>query len=104
MPIEFRTEINPVPGADEVPHGWRGLVDFGETWTEADEHLWPHESGPLPTGQSLTYGCEVTRTAKTAEQVNIRIWFLDQPRHAMTPGASFTLRDGHAERATGKLL
>jgi hypothetical protein len=104
MPLELLGEMDHVPGAPEVPNGWRGVIDFGETWTRADEGLWPPHGRPFPDGEPLTYGCEVTRDSDNEPRISIRIFFLDAPRKAMAPGAAFTLRDGRTERANGKLL
>jgi hypothetical protein len=105
MPVELVAEIEPVTGAEEVRDGWRGLLDFGERWTEADRNLgWPAEAPEVPVGQPLTYGCEVSREEAVPGRVRIRLLMIDEPRPVMQPGLQFTLRDGGRARATGRLL
>jgi hypothetical protein len=102
--VELRAEIEAIPGAAELPDGWRGLLDLGETWSEDDADLWDSQWGALPLDEPLTYGCEVSRPAMKSRAVAIRLFALDKPRGRMTPGASLTLRDGGSARATGTLL
>jgi hypothetical protein len=104
MPVELRAEIEHVAGQPAIPECWRGVVDFGEVWGRADEDLWPPNTGPLPEGEPLTYGCEVMHSPESDNGVRIRIFFLDAPRKVMVPGAALTLRDGRTARANGKLL
>src|SRR4051812_18212028 len=104
MALELLAEARPVAGASDLFDGWRGLLDFGELWSEQDEALWPSDSGPLPRGRPLTYGCEVTRRHHDELRDSIQVWSLDEPAAVMTPGASFTLRDGDRARAVGELL
>jgi hypothetical protein len=104
MPVELLAEIEHVPGAPVIPEGWRGLIDFGELWSRADEDLWPPDSGPLPEGQPLTLGCEVMPCSSSDNGVRIRIFLLDARRKVMVRGAALTLRDGRTARANGKLL
>lgn len=54
MSIELAAEIEVIPGAPEIRDGWRGLLDFGEKWTEEDADLWTPELGELPVGEPLT--------------------------------------------------
>jgi hypothetical protein len=103
VPVELLAQIHTARDAAEIPDGWRGLIDFGEVWTAADEALWPSGSGTLPGGQPLAYGCELRRDAR-AREATVRFLFLDQPREVMKPGMSFTLREGLKTRASGMLL
>lgn len=104
MPVELDADIETVPGAPVVADGWRGLVDFGEIWTTAEANLWPAESGELPVGRPLTYGCEAYREqAAGSKRIRLVLFFLDEPRPVMTPGASIILRNGTHSRAIGHL-
>lgn len=103
MSVELLSEIQPVADAPVIRDGWRGLLDFGEVWTESDAVLWPSEE-PLPLGKPLTYGCEVRRDPASEHAARIRLLVVTEPREVMKKGATFTLRDGHTARATGKLL
>jgi hypothetical protein len=104
MSVELLAQIEPVEGAAQLPDGWRGLLDFGEFWTEADRRLgWPPDAPDFPVGQPLTYGCEVTTDPTDPTRVRIRL-LPDELRKVMKPGAAFTLRDGLTARATGHLL
>lgn len=76
-------------------------MDFGEVWSEDDAGLWPPER-EVPIGQPLTYGCEVGRLG--ADRAKITVFALQKPREVMKEGASFTLRDGHVARATGRIV
>jgi hypothetical protein len=101
--VEFLADIEPASGAQEIPDGWRGLIDFGEVWTELDADLaWPNSEVSL--GAPLTWGCELTREPEGQERVRLRLWGLDEGREVMKPGAPFTLRDGLNARASGKLV
>jgi len=92
------------PSDDEVADGWRGLVDFGEVWSPSDAGLWPHGSD-VPTGEALTYGCEVRFIGpRTEARVVLRLWAIDAPRPVMQQGAEFILRDGLTPRGKGNLL
>jgi hypothetical protein len=105
MSVELLAEIEPVEDAAQLPDGWRGVLDFGELWTEADRRLgWPPDAPEVPVGQPLTYGCEVRLDAAEPTRVRIRLLVVDEVRKAMTPGAAFTLRDGGTARAVGHLL
>jgi hypothetical protein len=100
---ELTAAIETVPGAAPIADGWRGIIDFGEVWTEDDADLtYPPGSDP-PLGESLAYGCEITFSASDSEAVSIRLIALDFPRPVMAAGAQFTLRDGGTPRATGRL-
>ena len=102
--VELVAEIQPTAGVSDTPDGWRGLIDFGEEWSEADAALASPPGGEVPIGQPLIYGCEVTRDVDSPGRVRIRLFALEEPRVIMTPGAAFTLRDGRAARATGRLV
>lgn len=102
VPLELLAAIRPVAGQPELPDGWRGLIDFGETWTQAEQALWPSSAGPVPVGKPLTYGCVLHRP-ETKQQVRLTVFSLDEARAVMTRGAPLTLRDGHTARATGNL-
>ena len=59
MTAELLAQIEPVAEA-VLLHGRRGLIDFGEVWSEADTDLaWPPGSGNVPVGGPLVYGSEV---------------------------------------------
>jgi hypothetical protein len=102
--IELSAEIQALPGTTEIRDGWRGLLDFDERWTEDDADLWAPEWGDLPTGEPLTYGCEVRPDPPDSPTVVIRLLVVDRLRKVMEPGSAFTLRDGHAARASGTLV
>lgn len=102
--IKLSAEIEPIPGAAEIRDGWRGLLDFGETWREDDADLWAPEGGDLPVGDPLVYGCELHRDSTDSRTVAIRLLVVDHRRKVMEHGAAFVLRDGLAARASGKLL
>jgi hypothetical protein len=102
--VTLTAQIDAVPGAPEMRDGWRGLLDFGELWTEMDADFWPADSGDLPLGQPLVYGCEVLRDSAIKNGATIRLPFVDQPRPVMQAGATLTLREGHATLATGRLV
>ena len=102
MGAELLAQIEPVGEAVVLRDGWRGLIDFGETWSEADAGLaWPEGSVNVPVGEPLVYGCEITYAEAGTERVRVRFIALDWLRPVMVPGARFTLRDGAAPRATG---
>ena len=104
MSVRVFAEVETVPGAPELPDGWRGLIDFGELWTEDDAHLRPRVSGCTPVGKPLMYGCVLTHERAGEQRVKIEIWSLGEPRRIMAPGAQFTLRDGLQARAVGHVL
>jgi hypothetical protein len=84
--------------------GWRGIIDFGEVWSESDSSLWPGP-GPLPVGKPLVYGCEVLALSSTEPtRARLTMWALDAPRDVMNPGATVILKQGTSLRATGKLV
>ena len=104
MTTELLARIEPVAEAVALRDGWRGLIDFGETWSEADAGLaWPPGSTNVPVGEPLVYGCEVTYAEASTERVRVRFIALDALRPVMVPGARFTLRDGATRRATGQI-
>jgi hypothetical protein len=90
--------------------GWRGLAWFGESWTRADSELWPEGSRPVPVGEDLTYGCELSLISTKSLQPGghaigeIEFLFLERARPAITPGATFELREGSRLIATAKLI
>ena len=103
MTAELLAQIEPVGEAAAPRDGWRGLIDFGEIWSEADADLaWPPGSGNVPVGEPLVYGCEVTY-AEADERLRVRFMALDSLRPVMVLGARFTLRDGATARATGHI-
>jgi translation elongation factor EF-Tu-like GTPase len=91
--------------------GWRGVVSFGELWTERDARLWPDVGEPLPVGEELVYGSEL-RLDPGSEILapgdiglaEITLPFHDEPRPAIRPGASFELREGSRKVGAGKVL
>jgi hypothetical protein len=103
--IELDAELKPAPAAAEMADGWRGLLDFGEMWQEADAEQWQADWGAMPVGEPLLYGCEARRAAVGNEtRWTLRLWALDEPRPVMTAERVFTLRDGGSDRAVGRLL
>lgn len=105
MTVELHADIETTPGSPDVADGWRGLIDFGEVWTEGDAALWRDEWGDLPLGRPLTYGCEARRDeAAGTRRVRLRLLALDESRSIMAPGRAFTLPDGAHERALGRLV
>ncbi len=49
MSVELLAEIERVKDAAQLLDGWRGLLDFGELWTDADRHLgWPPDAPEVP--------------------------------------------------------
>jgi hypothetical protein len=109
MSIELLAQLEPVAGVPELRDGWRGIVDFGEVWTDADAALWPDGSGEIPRGEPLVYGCEVRLLATDGEgeplyRAKVVLWSLDERRNVMADGAKLALRDGKTVRATGHLL
>jgi hypothetical protein len=104
MGVVLLADLDSPPGDKEVPNAWRGLLDLGEVWGGSTKDLWPSQFGAVRTGESLTYGCEVTHDPQNHHRVAIKIWSLDEPTEAMSAGARFTLRDGLAARATGKFV
>ena len=104
MTAEFHGHVESIAVAAVLHDGWRGLIDFGEVWSEADADLaWPPGSGNVPLGEPLVYGCEVTNVEPDAKRVRVRLIALDSLRPMMVPGARFTLRDGATPRATGRI-
>lgn len=98
---EVLARIDPTPEGQPLRDGWRGIIDFGEVWSEAESDLWPPGSGAVPVGQPLVYGCELADA--DADLVRVRFIALDSLRPVMQPGTRFTLRDGDTPRATGHL-
>jgi hypothetical protein len=82
-----------------MANGWRGLLDFGEAWTEADARLNPY--GPVPVGKPLTYGVELTWGAPGRAMLTLLA--VEERLPVMAVGASFVLRDGGTARAVGTL-
>lgn len=109
MSIELLAELRPVEGGPDVRDGWRGIVDFGEVWTDADAGLWPAGSGDV-RGEPLVYGCEVRALDTEGDRdprryrAKVVLWSLDEPRDVMAVGAKLTLKDGTTPRATGYVL
>lgn len=100
--LSLPAEIDSVPGKP-IRDGWRGVVDFGEVWSDEDAELWPEQFGDeLPVGKPLLYGCELA--IQTPGRVTLRFLALDARRPVMQPGRTFTLREGLTPRATGHLL
>jgi hypothetical protein len=104
MTAELLARIEPVGEVATLRDGWRGVIDFGEIWSEADIDLaWPPGSGNVPVGEPLVHGCEVTQTDADSDRVTVRFIALDSLRPVMVPGARFTLRDGASPRAIGHI-
>jgi hypothetical protein len=104
LAIEFR-EDHGLPLRD----GWRGLVDFGEIWTNDDADLWRREWGTLPVGEPLQYGCELRLASAASEDVDVgrgvlTLWSVDELRASMASGAELALSDGGSLRARGRVL
>jgi hypothetical protein len=110
MALQLRIEFQSVDGAPDLRQGWRGLMDFGERWTEEDAELWPAASGAVPVGEPLVYGCElrlmVSRSENSASNIQalVEVWSLEAPRSVMRQGVALRLLDGKNVRATGELL
>jgi hypothetical protein len=102
--IELLAEVRPTSGMPEIGDGWRGLLDFGEAWTEGDAELWPAGSRDIPVGEPLVYGCELKRDADDTRRVRLHLFAVDEPREVMKPGTPFTLRDGQTARAAGHIV
>jgi hypothetical protein len=102
--LHLDVRVEQVEGATELLDGWRGLLDFGEHWTEADAALWPGP-GSVPLGKPLVYGCELQwrGTQGTTNEALLTLWSVDAPRSVMRTGAPFRLLDGSDLRATGEL-
>jgi hypothetical protein len=101
---ELLAEIESFSDAPGLHDGWRGLIDFGERWTEDDADLaWPPGSATVPLGEPLVYGCEVTYPEPGSDSVRVRFNALDSLRPAVVAGARFTLRDGETARAHGRV-
>jgi hypothetical protein len=100
--VELEADIHVVETGWDLPDAWRGLIDFGEMWSELDAGLWRAEWGELPLGRPLAYGCEVRR-AGDGRGVVVRLIAVDERRDVMTPGAPFTLNEGGTVRASGRL-
>jgi hypothetical protein len=92
--------------------GWRGLVSFGELWTEDDAPLWPDHRATLPVGKEMRYGCELrivdpdVETLAPGEEAHVDLvfWAIADPRPAMHRDATFSLREGATEIAVGTVL
>jgi hypothetical protein len=104
LAAELLAQIDQVADGAAFRDGWRGLIDFGEVWSESDADLaWPPGAGNVPVGEPLVYGCEVTPADSDTEHVRVRFLTLDSLRPVMVLGARFTLRDGATQRATGRI-
>ena len=103
MSIALAAVIEAIPGRPEIRDGWRGLLDFGEKWSQEDADVWP-QCGELPLGKPLTYGCELNRDSPDSPRVALRLFAVQDRRKVMQPGATFVLRDGQTARASGTLL
>jgi hypothetical protein len=110
MALQLRIEFQSVDGAPALRQGWRGLIDFGECWSEHDAELWPAVSGAVPVGEPLVYGCELRLLASPSEdrasntEALLEVWSLEAPRSVMRHGVALRLLDGKNVRATGELL
>jgi hypothetical protein len=106
MTVRLTVKLQAVDDAPELLDGWRGLVDFGEIWTESDAALWPSGSGDVPVGNPLIYGCELRLYGSDREvgEAVLSLMSIDTPRSVMTQGAKIRLLDGQTLRATGELL
>jgi hypothetical protein len=110
MALQLRIEFESVDGAPALRQGWRGLIDFGERWTEDDAELWPEVSGAVPVGEPLVYGCELRLLASPSEgpasntEAVLQVWSLEARRSVMRQGVALRLLDGKNVRATGELL
>jgi hypothetical protein len=104
MALDLHVRIE-VDGRPDLRSGWRGLLDFGERWTEEDAQLWPSGSGSVPVGEPLVYGCELRwlQNEDTERKAVLTLWSIDAPRSVMTNGATFRLLEGATLRATGEL-
>jgi hypothetical protein len=103
LPVEF-----PESEAAHLCSGWRGLVDFGEEWTDSDGQLWQQAWGPMPLGEPLRYGCELQLVEPVGGPVtgwrgHLRLWALNERLTSMASGTTVTLFDGGAVRALGRL-
>jgi hypothetical protein len=104
MKAELLAKIDPVADGVALGDGWRGLIDFGEVWSEGDTDLaWPPGAGNVPVGDPLVYGCEVTHAESDTTRVRVRFITLASLRPVMVLGARFTLRDGAIPLATGRI-
>jgi hypothetical protein len=64
--LELMADIESEAGRPGLKSGWRGLLDFGEVWTESDADLWPSVSGKVPLGDSLMWGASFVLSPKTS--------------------------------------
>jgi hypothetical protein len=101
--IKHAAKIEVMPGATPIPDGWRGLLDFGEKWSEDDADPEAPE-WPIPIGEPLMYGCEVNRDPTDDRRVVISLLVMQNRPSAIKQGAAFVLRDGLTARASGTLL
>jgi len=70
---ELTAEIDPLPGASAIRDGWRGLIDFGELWSQDDAYLMVPPGAVVPIGDPLMYGCEVARDPTNSRRIRIRL-------------------------------
>ena len=111
MPCDVRALSTADGGrAAGLKRGWRGVVSFGELWTEEDAALWRASSGPLSIGEPLVYSIELglarADSLAPGEEAlgELTFLFLDELRPAIHVGAGFELRDGDSPVATGQIL
>jgi hypothetical protein len=113
VPLRLTVEVSLVPTAEggratALTSGWRGVVWFGERWTESDVQLWPPGQGRVPVGEELVYGCELRLDSGSplapgmGGRGEIELWALGDPRPAIHPGAEFELREGARKIGTGR--
>jgi hypothetical protein len=97
------TLLTPAKGGRATPlrSGWRGVVTFGERWTEEDAPLWPRGAEqPISLDEELLYGCELRLLTSTTvapgetADVEVVLFALDESRPTFRRGAAFELREG----------
>jgi hypothetical protein len=117
MALGLTCDLRLLPTADggrttPLKSAWRGLVWFGEVWTEQDTALWPDYGAPLPIGEELVYGCELRLVDASTEtlapghdtRVELAFWAIEEPRPAMRLGATFEVREGRQYIGVGTVL
>lgn len=104
MGFELHVEVDQSQARQQIFDGWRGIVDFGEVWTETDRTLWLGP-GAFPAGKPLAYGVQADGDGSgTPGRMILRFLFLDERRPVMAPDVPFVLRDGGTQRAVGRIL